>query len=494
MKRNFKRSLSLILSVLMIIAVIPFSGMASSACTHPNKIITVVKNELKHIVICPDCGLNEKSDCASSSTGEATCETPKLCDVCKRELSSTHKFELEVEAPQTLVKEVNCDEFNVYYKTCACGKISETETFTSEVKGTIHDFTAKSNEYIAKKVCGENLFYYFACSRCGVSAEGFDVDPNTYADEDVTVEHKFYVPDEPVQGTLKSNPTCTSSAVFYMICENCPASAKGIDETKTYTYGDALEHEFVDFTKVVDITEEVKAEYLIIPATCSVQAMYSKLCKHCGAPAVEGLWDSGFDPNNKEYHITVDVVEDGVVVSVGNAFYYGEPLNHGKLKVTKEAKAQTCTTDGNTEELSCDYCGTIMDPSEKLPKLGHKLDSKLIQEYKAPTCVQNGQLGKVKCVREGCGVILEVNGKGETETKENIKTFDMTKRGHLDENNDLICDREDCLSTLDPSDVCTCICHGTGFMYFIGWILKWIWSLMGTNPYCKCGEAHYAVD
>jgi hypothetical protein len=133
--------------------------------------------------------------------------------------------------------------------------------------------------------------------------------------------------------------------------------------------------------------------------------------------------------------------------------------------------------------------------SEKRPKLGHKLDSTLLQEYKAPTCVTNGQLGKVKCVREGCGAILEVNAKGEYETtKDNLASFDVTKKDHVDENKDLICDRPECLSVLDPSDTCPCLCHGEGFMYFIGWILKWIWSLTGTNPYCQCGEAHYAVD
>ncbi len=490
MKRNFKRTLSLILAVLMIVSVVPFSGMASSACAHPNKIITVVKNELTHIVICPDCGLNEKSDCASSSTGEATCETPKLCDVCERELSATHNFELEVEAPQTLVEEVDCDEFNVYYKTCACGKISETETFTSKTtKGTKHDFTVKSDEYIARKVCGENLFYYFACSRCGVSAEGFEVTPNTYADEDVTVQHNFVIPETPSQDALKSKATCTSPAVFYMECdrENCDATAKGIDETKTYTIGNKIDHEFI---------ASFKEQYIVIPATCSVQAMYSMYCKHCGEPAVKGLWDDDFDPNSDKYDITtVEYTDkDGVVHKV-NAFYYGEPLNHGKLKVTKEAKAQTCTAEGNTEELTCEYCNTVLVASEKLPKLGHNPDSTLIQEYKAPTCVQNGQLGRVKCTREGCGVILEVNGKGEWETtKENLDSFNVTKRGHVDADENLVCDREDCLSSLEPSDVCNCLCHGTGFMYFIGWILKWIWSLMGTNPYCKCGVAHYAVD
>ena len=495
MKRNFKRTLSLILAVLMIVTVVPFSGMAA-VCTHPNAVVVKSNTEIKHTVICPDCTLNETSDCASSNTEAATCQNPHYCDVCNRELSSTHSFTLEVEAPQTLVEDVNCDEFKEYYKTCACGKISETEKFTSKkTKGTKHDFTAESDEYIAKKVCGENLFYYFACSRCGVSAEGFDVNPNTYADEDITVEHNFKEPDEPVEGTLKSHPTCTSPAVFYMTCEICSASAKGIDETKTYTYGNKIDHEFITFNDV-DLKDIDTSKYLINPATCNDQAFYSKFCKNCGAPEVEGLWDDDFDADDKEHSIQSDKYDDkGNKISNGNAFYYGEPLNHGRIKVTKEAKAATCTADGNTEELTCEYCNTVLVASEKLPKLGHNPDSTLIQEYKAPTCVQNGQLGKVKCTREGCGTILEVNGKGEWETtKDNFDSFNVTKRGHIDEDENLVCDREECLSSLEPSDVCPCLCHGTGFMYFIGWILKWFWSLTGTNPYCQCSIPHYAVD
>jgi hypothetical protein len=490
MKRNFKRTLSLILAVLMVVAVVPFSGMAA-VCTHPNAVVVKSNTEIKHTVICPDCTLNETSDCASSNTEVATCQNPHYCDVCNRELSATHNFTIQVEAPQTLKEDVICTEFKVYYKSCNCGKISETVTFTSTTnKGTIHDFTARimEPEYVAKEKCGEDLYYYFACSRCKVSAEDFELpegQANTYADEETTVQHKFEIPTTPSESAFKSKATCTSPALFYMECvrDGCDA----IDKTKTYTIGEKLDHEYID--NFADGKADEK--YLINPATCSLAAMYSMYCKHCGDKAVKG----SFNDNNNVI-TTVDIKnEKGEVVHKQNAFYFGDALNHGKLKVTVKEKAPTCTTDGNTEELTCEYCNTVMVGSEKRPKLGHKLDSTLLQEYKAPTCVTNGQLGKVKCVREGCGAILEVNAKGEYETtKDNLASFDVTKKDHVDENKDLICDRPECLSVLDPSDTCPCLCHGEGFMYFIGWILKWIWSLTGTNPYCQCGEAHYAVD
>ena len=114
MKRNFKRTLSLILAVLMVVAVVPFSGMAA-VCTHPNAVVVKSNTEIKHTVICPDCTLNETSDCASSNTQAATCQNPHYCDVCNRELSATHNFTIQVEDPRTLVEDVNCDEYKEYY-------------------------------------------------------------------------------------------------------------------------------------------------------------------------------------------------------------------------------------------------------------------------------------------------------------------------------------------------------------------------------------------
>ena len=497
MKRNFKRTLSLILAVLMIVTVVPFSGMAAD-CDHNFAGDLVIKSG-KHGWFCTICEaavghIDEDGNdvagyefCYSESDEEVTCGNPKVCDVCGNVIGTAeHKFDqCDTEVPGALVNEdAACNEFKEYYKSCVCGELSETETFISEIKGTNHDFTEKSDEYVAREVCGQNIYYFYTCRNCD------EVSTLTYADEETTVQHNFVIPTTPSQDALKSKATCTSPAVFYMECdrENCGATAKGIDETKTYTIGNKIDHEFIASFK----DGKADDKYLVIPATCSLEAIYSMYCKHCGEPAVEN-----FDPDSSDnVIITEDIKNDkGEVIHKKNAFKFGEPLNHGRIKVTKEAKAATCTADGNTEELTCEYCNTVLVPSEKLPKLGHNPDSTLIQEYKAPTCVQNGQLGKVKCTREGCGAILEVNGKGEWETtKDNLDSFNVTKRGHIDEDGNLVCDREECLSTLEPSDVCTCLCHGTGFMYFIGWILKWFWRLTGTNPYCKCGEAHYAVD
>lgn len=516
MKRNFKRTLSLILAVLMVVAVVPFSGMAAE-CDHDFS-GTVIVGEGEHARLCTKCKtvLGYKDAEGNDVVGYQACYSNKVesgcgsrtCDVCKQTFAGGHNFNQKFETEETRVKEaVNCDAYVRYYKSCTCSAVSNKaeDIFVSTTnKGTIHDFTARimEPEYVAKEKCGEDLYYYFACSRCKISAEGFEVNPNTYADEETTVQHNFVIPTTPSQNAIKSKATCTSPAVLYMECdrEGCGATAKGIDETKTYTLGQKLDHEFVTFDGVdfKGLTEAQREAFMkkfeINPVTCSVRALYTKFCKNCEAPEVVGFGEEGFNPDSTNKDIIADKYdEDGKKIVNGNAFYYGVELNHGKQKITKEEKAATCTTDGNTAEWTCEYCKQVIVESEARPKLGHDLvNGTLVQEYTAPTCVKNGQLGKVKCAR--CSAIVEVNAKGEYETtKENIASFNVLKLDHINnEGDDSICDR--CGAILEASDTCTCICHGEGFMYFIGWILKWFWSLTGTNPYCKCGIAHYAVD
>ena len=101
---------------------------------------------------------------------------------------------------------------------------------------------------------------------------------------------------------------------------------------------------------------------------------------------------------------------------------------------------------------------------------------------------------------------MYVDGSGKILTLDNLLTFDynISALKHIDNDGDSYCDRvltgvdkdkdgkdDTCDSYLEPADLCNCLCHGTGLMYFIGWILKWFWSLTGQRPFCACGEAHY---
>ncbi len=52
-------------------------------------------------------------------------------------------------------------------------------------------------------------------------------------------------------------------------------------------------------------------------------------------------------------------------------YYSDTATNHVDARVSKEAKAPTCTEDGWTEELYCDVCNSVVKWSEPIPATGH---------------------------------------------------------------------------------------------------------------------------
>ena len=528
MKINFKKTLSLVLAMLMVIAVVPFSGMAT-VCEHEYA-YSVSPVVGKHYKTCVKCYDNALVDC---STAEEICGQKRVCDFCERAYGDyvAHVFNQETVDSRFLKTAGDCQTKAVYYVSCKCGALPENlatavtfegttgdhawnsgtsnndatctqdgtknvtcnkcgATATIKDEGSVkgHNFTleiADADHLYTEGTCERKARYFKTCSVCNFNAKDLGEDANRPTFETDYAPHKFIVPATPIEGTGKTPATCTSAATFYKTCEVCAISAKGIDENAFYADGPLAEHNFIN---------NAQDKYRISQATCTERAIYAKSCSFCGVGAVvnsrgEDITTPGFNPTD----ITLEVYVEGEYVPAGkeaNAFRWGAPLNHGKTSISKEAKEPTCTVDGRTEEVKCDYCGVILTESQKVPMLGHQLAEKPSQEYKAPTCKQYGQVGKIDCVR--CNTSFGINEKGELLSLENIFSFKLEPLGHEDNDHDMVCDRGECGALLEESDLCTCIaCNGQGFMYFIGWILKWVWSIMGTNQYCECGMAHY---
>lgn len=542
---NFKKTLSLVLAVLMVITVVPFSGLAAD-CDHDYK-ATQIDSQEAHWYKCTKCGTVDISagmEACSGGTAEKCGEKAK-CTICDGEYgeAAAHNFTEKTEADAYLADAGNCQTFKKYYYNCANPDCTAkgTETFDSTTKkgehkwdagtpngdatctadGTKklsctvtgcnekkdvadagsalgHDFTEKIIDvaHLAEEGnCKKKYSYYFDCSRCNFNAKDLTGDVVKPTFETEYAKHVFVEPENLAEGELKSAATCTSKAVYYKECYDCGISAKGIDESETYEYGELAAHNYINF---VDVNDEAKNR--IAQLTCTDTAIYAKSCKVCGVSALEGKDTT--DPTTEIYidgELTEEEIKNG---KVANAFRYGTPRRHYQTKVTKEAKEPTCTTDGWTVEVSCalEGCGklvdgkfvsTVLTESEKIDKLGHDCDlNNPIEKYKAPTCKQYGTIGKVECSR--CKATFAINEKNELMSIDNLNTFifSLEPLGHADDDGDMICDR--CTAILEAEDLCTCIaCNGTGIMYFIGVILKWIWSLMGTNQYCECGAAHY---
>ena len=77
---------------------------------------------------------------------DATCTTPKTCNLCNKTEGNAlgHTFNLEIVKAEALKSEATCANANVYYKSCACGAIS---TNASDVffEGTVKRHQYKNN-------------------------------------------------------------------------------------------------------------------------------------------------------------------------------------------------------------------------------------------------------------------------------------------------------------------------------------------------------------
>ncbi len=548
---NFKKTLSLVLAVIMVITVVPFSGFATdgATCDHNYKYTNIEAGT--HSYYCSNCKSGGFEDCIG---GTATCGEKKMCEHCDTYYGETlaHDFSAEVADDEYFADYGTCQEHEVFYVSCEnCGASSEgtedEDTFVGEGygdhewdEGTLvgatctedgtlvfectvdgcneikeeaaegsaigHDYTdttKRDEEHLAKLgTCIEKTRYYKSCAECGANAK-YDENKHLYVYETTILDHMFAEPEGgPVDiTTLKSERTCTKRAVFYKICVNCGYDAKTLGfENETYEYGSLAEHNFVN---------KAEAEYLIAAATCAQSAIYAKSCdgKDCGLVAFE-------NPNNlpiTDPRLEIYIENEEIPANkTANAFRFGAALGHSPDKEGKNAvayKDPDCTNKGSLGKCTCVRCDVVYaiykngdaelinDPASfdfSIPALGHDYKAELTKEYKAPTCKQYGQYGQVECNR--CKANFYINEKNEIMSIDNVATFifALEPLGHIDENGDELCDRATCGSFVTPEELCKCIaCNGEGIMYFIGFILKWIWSLMGTNEYCECGAKHY---
>ena len=85
----------------------------------------------------------------------------------------------------------------------------------------------------------------------------------------------------------------------------------------------------------------------------------------------------------------------------GKAYDSIDKLPHTEV-VTKEAKDETCTENGNTEEISCEICGEVLVESEEIEATGHTEIVTL--ERTEATCTEDGNTEEISC--EVCEEVL----------------------------------------------------------------------------------------
>ncbi|MBR3095298.1 MAG: hypothetical protein IKH12_06900 [Clostridia bacterium] len=242
---------------------------------------------------------------------------------------------------------------------------------------------------------------------------------------------------------LKSEATCSAKAVYYLSCQTCHISAKGIDESKTFEYGEknATNHP----TDKIEVTKAAQD-----PTCMSSGWTEEKTCKACNKVVVASTLIAS-DPNAHKSADgkTADCTHSIVCAACGQTIAVN-PDNHpaDKIKVIKKGKAATCGEAGVNDILYCSACEKTIQEDTAIPATGNHTGGTATcveqatctvcgQKYGtvdannhdfekvvavAPSCTEAGNIEHWKCKREGCGkLFVEENGQKKETTAEAVK-------------------------------------------------------------------------
>ena len=166
----------------------------------------------------------------------------------------------EVNGVSTLKDKATCTTNAIYYKSCACGQVSTTETFEDKDTKLGHEYTKqiKDSKYLKSQGsnCQEHDVYWYACSRCDVSAK-----------DDENAQDKYYESAE-VGNHVFSKDWHKDSNNHWHSCT--VPGCNEVSDKGNHVYNQEVE----------------SSEYLATPATCMTPARYYKSCI-CGAKGTE---------------------------------------------------------------------------------------------------------------------------------------------------------------------------------------------------------------
>ena len=172
----------------------------------------------------------------------------------------------EVNGVSTLKDKATCTTNAIYYKSCACGQVSTTETFEDKDTKLGHEYTKQIKDAKYLKYQGSNGqehdAYWYACSRCDVSAK-----------DDENAQDKYYESAE-VENHVLSKDWNKDSNNHWHSCT--VPGCNEVSDKGNHVYDQEVE----------------SSEYLATPATCMTPARYYKSCI-CGAKGTEAFAATG---------------------------------------------------------------------------------------------------------------------------------------------------------------------------------------------------------
>jgi len=228
-----------------------------------------------------------------------TMDADKTVIVTYKAIPHTHTYDQEIQKPETLKSAADCTNDAVYFKSCSCGEISTTETFTEAGTQLGHAWASDWSK--------DTDNHWKECSRCHEKKDeaAHDYGSDNICDTcgyDKTVPHTHNLTLVPAKA-----PTCTEKGnMAYYTCDGCDKwfeDATGASEItdKTSVILAATGHSVSDWKSdhtdhwkectVVGcgvIIEDSKAahtagEWIIdTPATATTSGSKHKECTVCG--------------------------------------------------------------------------------------------------------------------------------------------------------------------------------------------------------------------
>ena len=296
----------------------------------------------------------------------------------------THTYDQEIQKPETLKSAADCTNDAVYFKSCSCGEISTTETFTAAGTQLGHAWASDWSK--------DTDNHWKECSRCHEKKDeaAHDYGSDNICDTcgyDKTVPHTHNLTLVPAKA-----PTCTEKGnTAYYTCDGCDKwfeDATGVSEItdKTSVILAATGHSVFDwksdntdhwkectFVGCGVIIEGSKAahtagEWIIdTPATATTDGSKHKECTVCGyTMATETIPATGGGGHTHSYgsEWKSDADKHWHECSCGDK---KDTAAHTAGKWIIDTPA-TATTDGSKHK-ECTVCGYTM-ATETIPATG----------------------------------------------------------------------------------------------------------------------------
>ena len=357
-----KKILSVVLILCVMLAVMPMTAYAAdrALCTRCGQVQTVrmtcqYSNDEWHLfsVTCTVCDNKWYYGMSHQWSGTATCTSGKTCTVCGGSSEPLgHDWSTWTQ---------NSDE-KTHTRIC---KRDASHTETNNCTGGTATCTAKAVCEVCKSEYGEKLSHDFTAE---------------------TVDAKY----------LKSAATCTGKAIYYKSCAVCGLSSEGTADEATFLSGNALDHNWGDWTSNEDGTHT---------RTCTVDGCSAgtqtencidankdhkcDICDYIISECADDNKDHKCDYCGKkltEHTGGKATCKDKAKCEVCGAEYVDlDPKNHTNLKHFP-VKAATKTTEGNIEYWYCEGCGKYFSDKDgtKEIKKADTVTAKLKDDSKSP--------------------------------------------------------------------------------------------------------------